>query len=74
MMGWTIGTSNDGKVFLKQPYLGNVGEPLETTLIWSAKVAKEIGECLVGAAEAAAAQEAVKDADNDSTRTNRGSP
>lgn len=66
-----VGRTTDGKVFLKTSHVGNNGEPLETTIIWEAPYAAEIGQCLMSAAEAAAA---MKDKDNDSSATNKRSP
>ena len=63
-----VGHTTDGKVFLKTAYFGNNGEPLETTIIWDALHAAEIGQCLIGAAEAAAAK-VKEDEANDSATT-----
>jgi hypothetical protein len=69
----SVGHTNDGKVFLKQGYLSDLGEPLETTIVWNALQAAEIGKCLIGAAEAASAQKTKEGSNNDSATTNRGS-
>ncbi len=71
-MNQSVGYTCDGMVFMHIPHQGKQGEALRTTIQWKPEMAKEMGECLVAAAEAAIA---VKNRGNgdDSATVDRGS-
>jgi hypothetical protein len=71
-----VGYTKDGLVFMRLSHTASnpvqAGEPIETTILWKPDVAKQMGNFLLDAADAALAQNDKEGSKNDSSTTNRG--
>jgi len=55
-MSDSVGYTNDGMVYMRIENVTSSGEPLQTTILWKPKYAKEMGGFLIDAADACVAK------------------